>query len=94
MNDNREKVPVGELSRIESAIADARKAAQGDDLTAIRKAMDELQRVSHSLAEQLDKGSGGSSGTSGSGGSGGARGSEGSGVKEGEVVDAEYAETR
>ena len=94
VNDNREKVPVGELSRIESAIADARKAAQGDDLTAIRKAMDELQRVSHSLAEQLDKGSGGSSGTSGSGGSGGARGSEGSGVKEGEVVDAEYAETR
>ena len=32
VNENREKVPVGELSRIEAAIADVRKAAQGDDL--------------------------------------------------------------
>ena len=88
VNENREKVAVGELSRIEAAIAEARKAAEGDDLAAIRTSMDALQRASHALAEQLYKGS------TGSGGSTGSTGSPGSDVKEGEVVDAEYAETR
>src|SRR5213083_1273901 len=45
--DNREKVPVGELSKIEAAIAEVRKLALGDDLAAIRKATDDLQRASH-----------------------------------------------
>ena len=65
-----------------------RKAAQGDDLAAIKQATDELQRASHAMAEQLYKA--------------GRRvrrarrvrtGSTGSNVKDGEVVDAEYAET-
>src|SRR6059036_1797595 len=41
--DNREKVPVGELSKIEAAIAEVRRLALGDDLAAIRKATDDLQ---------------------------------------------------
>src|SRR5436189_232554 len=40
--DNREKVPVGELSKIEAAIAEVRRLALGDDLAAIRKATDDL----------------------------------------------------
>ena len=87
VNENREKVPVGELSRIESAIAHVRKVAQADDLNAIRKATDELQRASHGVAELLYKTAQGSQGAPGSHG---AHGSEN--VKEGEVVDAEYAE--
>ncbi len=51
--DNREKVPVGELSKIEAAIAEVRKLALGDDLAAIRKATDDLQRASHAMAEHL-----------------------------------------
>jgi molecular chaperone DnaK len=97
VNENREKVAVGELSRIEAAIADARKAAQGDDLAAIKSSLEALQRASHALAEQLYRGSSGSGGSRGSSGSEGASGSGGtqsSDVKEGEVVDAEYAETR
>jgi len=82
VNENRDRIAVGELSKVEAAIAGARAAAQGEDLAAIRKALDELQRASHALAEELYKGSKGSSGSSGSD------------VKEGEVVDAEYAETR
>src|SRR6185312_7097282 len=35
VNENRDKVAVGDLSRIEAAIAEVRKAAQGDDLAAI-----------------------------------------------------------
>src|SRR3977135_1446261 len=60
VNESREKIAVGELSRIEAAIALARKAAQGDDLAAIKTAADALQRASHAIAEQLYKGSSGS----------------------------------
>ena len=89
--DNREKVPVGELSKIEAAIANVRKLAQGEDLAAIRKATDDLQRASHAMAERLYKNA---AGTQGSQGSREAQGSPGSQVKDAEVVDAEYAETK
>ncbi len=38
VSENREKVPVGELSKVEAAIAEVRTVGQGDDLAAIRKA--------------------------------------------------------
>jgi molecular chaperone DnaK len=97
INENRGRVPEADASRIESAVAEARRAAQGEDLTAIRNAVDQLQRVSHGLAEQLYRGAQGQDGPSGQaqGGrnAGGAGGAGGADVKEGEVVDAEYAET-
>ena len=89
VSENRGKIAVGELSRIDAAIADVRRVAQGEDLEAIKHAMDELQRASHVMAEELYKGSRGSRGSSESGGSGGSRGSGQPDVKEGEVVDAE-----
>jgi len=89
--DNREKVPVGELSKIEAAIAEVRRVAQGEDLVAIRKATDDLQRASHAIAEHLYKNA---AGTQGSQASREAQGSQGSNVKDAEVVDAEYAETK
>jgi molecular chaperone DnaK len=85
VNENREKLPVGELSKIEALLADVRNAAQADDLAAIKRATDELQRGSHGIAELLYKGSQGSQGS---------RGSRGDSVKDAEVVDAEYAETK
>jgi molecular chaperone DnaK len=88
VNDNRTKVAVGDVSRIEAAIAETRRVAQTDDLAAIRKATEELQHASHAIAEQLYKQAqsapGAGPSTSGSG----------SNVKDAEVVDAEYAETR
>jgi molecular chaperone DnaK len=93
VNENRDKVAFGELSKVEAAIAQARSAAKGEDLTAIRRAVDELQHASHRLAEELYKGSRGPAGSTGSGGSTGSHGGGASGVKDGEVVDAEYAET-
>jgi molecular chaperone DnaK len=87
VNDNRAKVAVGELSKIEALIAGARKASEGEDVEAIRKATAELQQASHALAEELYK-------TQGSQGSQGAQGSGESNVKDAEVVDAEYAETK
>jgi molecular chaperone DnaK len=84
VNDNRGKVAVGDLSRVEAAIAEARKAAQGEDVASINRAVDDLQRLSHAIAEALYKSSTGSNGSAGS---------TGSEFKEGEVVDAEYADT-
>src|SRR6186713_1797871 len=55
VNENRERIAVGELSKAEAAIAEARNAAKGEDLGAIKRATDELQRASHGLAEQLYK---------------------------------------
>ena len=82
--DNREKVPVGELSKIEAAIAEVRRLALGDDLAAIRKATDDLQRASHEMAEQLyNKAQTQASAPERS-----------TNVKDGEVMDAEYAETK
>ena len=62
VNENRERVAVGELSKVEAAIAEARQAAKGEDLGAIKKATDELQRASHALAEELYKGASGPKG--------------------------------
>jgi len=93
VNENRGKVAAGDLSTVESAIAELRRVAQGDDVAAIRRATDALQQASHAIAEALYKGSKGSGGSEGSQGSTGSQGSAGSNVKDGEVVDAEYAET-
>src|SRR5206468_803903 len=84
VNENREKLPVGDLSRVGAAIADARSAVNGEDLAAIKAAIASLQSASHAIAEQLYRGSQGSQGSEGSQGS----------VKDAEVVDGEYAETR
>ena len=80
--ENRDKLPFGDLSKIEAAIAEVRRAVQGDDLAAITRASEELQRASHAMAQQLYKGSQSS------------QSSQGSNVKDAEVVDAEYAETK
>jgi molecular chaperone DnaK len=84
--DNREKVPVGELSKTEAAIAEVRKAMQSDDLAAIKRASDELQRASHAMAEHLYK--------QGQQQPGPTPSEPGSNIKDAEVVDAEYAETK
>jgi molecular chaperone DnaK len=68
------------VSRIESAIGTLREATKGDDLEAIRRASDELQKASHAIAEQLYKqqASGPSPKAS----------EENADIKDGEVVDA------
>jgi len=91
VNENRERLPVGEISRIEAAIADVRNVSQSDDLAAIARASAELQRASHAMAEYLYKAPQASPGSPGGQTT---HGPGGSNVKDGEVVDAEYAETR
>jgi molecular chaperone DnaK len=87
ISENREKIAVGELSSIESAIADARKAIEADDITAITATTERLEKASHAIADQLYKAAQGAPAS-------GAQGSPNSNVKDAEVVDAEYAETK
>jgi len=90
VNESREKVPAGEVATLEAAIAEARRATESDDLAGIKRATEGLQQASHRLAELLyaNQGSKGSSRSENS------RDSHASNVREGEVVDAEYAESR
>jgi molecular chaperone DnaK len=80
VNENRDRMPAGDVSRIETAIAAVRAAIAGDSLDAIRRATDELQKASHAMAEQLYKQQAGGSPPHGSSGE--------DDVKEGEVVEA------
>jgi molecular chaperone DnaK len=91
VNENREKLPVGELSKIDAAIANVRKVAQDDDLVALRRAIAELTAASHAIAKELYGAA--AAGPRTSSGSGRPDGSQGSTVKEAEVVDAEYADS-
>jgi len=80
VNENRDRLPADDVSRVESAIAGLREAAKGDDLDSIRRATDALQKASHSMAEQLYKQQASGPGAQASG--------QQDDVKEGEVVDA------
>jgi molecular chaperone DnaK len=87
--ENRQKLPVGELSAGDAAVAAVKTAVQADDLAAIKQATDQLQRAAHAIAESLYK----TSQNSETQDPRHAQGAE-TNVKDGEVVDAEYAETR
>jgi molecular chaperone DnaK len=82
INENRDRLPAADVSRVESAITALRDAAKGDNLDAIRRASDELQKVSHAIAELLYRGQ--ASGQA----QGQASGQASEDIKDGEVVDA------
>jgi molecular chaperone DnaK len=85
LTENQGRVAASERSRIESAIADVRKAMQGDDVQPITRSVEALQRAAQALAERLRH----AQRDSGPGSAGG----RASNVAEGEVIDAEPVET-
>jgi molecular chaperone DnaK len=88
VNENRARLPVGELSRADAAIAALRAAAQGEDVAAITRQIAEVQREAQTLAGLAARAQSQPSGSGGGGAAGG-----GSGVQDGEVIDAEPVET-
>jgi molecular chaperone DnaK len=72
---------------MEELVAEARKAMEGEDASALRSAMEKLTNLSHKLAESLYKStpppSGGPAASSGAGSEPGRDGGS-------DVVDAEY----
>jgi molecular chaperone DnaK len=82
VNDNRDRLPAGDVARVEAHIAAAREAAKGEDLAALRRATDDLQKSSHALAQQLYQQAQNDQRA------GDARAERNDDVKDGEVVDA------
>jgi molecular chaperone DnaK len=83
VNENRDRLPAADVSRIENAVTALREAAKGDDLAAIRRANDDLEKASHAMAEQLYKAQG-----TGPRAQEGPTAQEHDDVREGEVVEA------
>jgi molecular chaperone DnaK len=85
--EHRTQIPMADLNRLESALETAKAAVKADDKDAIARAGDELQKASHAVAEALYKAQQAPPNQDAS------TGSQTSTVRDGEVVDAEYAET-
>ena len=80
VNENRDRLAASDVAQIENAVARLREETKGDNLDAIRGAVQSLEKASHAMAEQLYKQSQGSAAH--------AAASTGDDVKEGEVVEA------
>lgn len=90
-----DKVDAAEKARIEEAIAKTKKALEGDDIDAIKKAQDELMNVSHKLAEAMyAKTAGGQGGPQAGGGAGQAGPEQAAGKKDEDVVDADFEDVK
>ncbi len=83
LNEQRGKMSAEDARRVENAISDVRDALKGEDLGAIKRMTDSLQRASHAMAEQMYKqkesGSGSSQGNTPH-------------ARDGEVIDAEVVD--
>ena len=53
LSENREKLSGDDVSSLETAISEARKAMELGELEGMKQAMDNLQKASHKLAEVL-----------------------------------------
>mgnify|MGYP003486454486 CR=1 FL=1 len=85
LGESRASLDAGIASRTESTLEAARTAVKGDDKDAIARAGDQLQQASHAMAEAIYKAQ------TPPAGQGPQSGPE---VKDAEVVDAEFAETK
>jgi molecular chaperone DnaK len=85
LKDNREKVTDDQAREAEEAVAALRKAAEGEDASALKQEVERVTALSHKLAESLYKAA---APPPGAGPSGDA--SAGNADKGDDVVDAEY----
>ncbi len=84
LNEHRGKMSPDDARRVENAITDLRDALKGEDLGAISRMTDALQKASHGMAEQMYRQQESAPGSAPT---------ETPHVKDGEVVDAEVVET-
>jgi molecular chaperone DnaK len=94
LNENREKISGSDVSNVETAIVDARKAMQEGGTDRIRTATDALQKASHKMAETLysQTGANASGGTGQPGADAGASSSGSSKGSADDVIEAEVVE--
>jgi molecular chaperone DnaK len=90
LNENREKIPVGDIKPIEDALAQAKEALKSEDMDRIKQAVDTLTKASHRLAEVMYKQARERQAPSGAGAGDGKEAQAKAGGAEGDVVDAEF----
>jgi molecular chaperone DnaK len=91
-NEHKEKLGPDEKGRLEEALAEARKALEGEDVEAMEKATERLTQASHKLAEEMYRQQAASGAGAAGGGAGAAAGQPGGGATADEVIDAEYVD--
>jgi molecular chaperone DnaK len=89
LTESKDKLPAGDAEKVQAALEAAKKATQGEDLAAITGATSDLQKASHQMAESLYKATQAAGGDPGA-----AAGGDGAKPADGEVVDAEFSETK
>jgi molecular chaperone DnaK len=92
-----DKISATEKTRIEEAIARVKKAMEGDDLSEMKTAQEELTSASHKLAEAMyAKASEPHAGAAGAQGGpeAGGRAGAGAGKKDDDVVDADFEDVK
>jgi molecular chaperone DnaK len=100
LNENKEKIPAGDLGSLEALIKEGREAVEKQDDAKVQDVSARLEKEAHRLAGVMYGASGGpgAPGAGGPGeGGGGVNGGPGAGKdkggKEGGVIDAEFEET-
>ena len=92
LKDAGEKIPISDKNAIEQAMADLKKAIEGNDAPAMSKAMDALMSAQHKASEALYKAGAATEGASGADGAAAASGD--SGAAGDDVIDAEVVEDK
>jgi molecular chaperone DnaK len=90
ITDNREKIPVGLISEVESAIAEAKKVVEANNSDQFQAQLDNLTRVSHKIAEALYQQQSTGGAASDAAGAGAQQSGGQSGKTGDDVIDAEY----
>jgi len=90
-DEHKEKLDADAKGQIESALEEAKKALEGDDVAAMKQASEKLTQSSHKLAEAMYQGSSGAEAQPGAGAAAGEAGTE-TGGGDDEVIDAEYVD--
>ena len=90
LSENKDKLPEGEVSNVETAISSAKEALDSDDLDTLKGAFESLTAASHKLAEVAYQNAGaGDAAAAGGGSSAGNNDGDGGGD---DVIDAEFEE--
>ncbi|HEV7783909.1 MAG TPA: molecular chaperone DnaK [Thermoanaerobaculia bacterium] len=91
-DEHKEKLGPDEKGELERALADAKKALEGDDSSQMETAAERLTKASHKLAEVMYRQQQPGGGEAGGPAPGGAGAGQQSGGASDEVIDAEYVE--
>jgi molecular chaperone DnaK len=92
MKDLGDKVDPATKADVEAKTATLKKAMEGTDTDAIKKASEELSQASHKLAEQLYQNAQAQQGAQA--GAAGQQGQANGGKKDDDVVDADFTEVK